>query len=222
MHTKQETISNALQHVMVMLQTLNKEKQTPTQNNVSTCVSMGQSESRISAFTQNDMQGANGTEGNWVHNRQGHENRDEDISELRHSYQYEETNPHHRETQYTPYSTDYSPRRENGAQEPSRYRAVFSNDVHHTNSSRTENRGQGAASMVENQEEDTSNMRPNYRYEEANLQHSEGARRAPYHTCYPPRRSGCERPQGERRQSKLCQTATLQWQRRLEDVGKSL
>ena len=153
-------------------------------------------------FTQNDMQGANSTEGNWVHNRRGHENRDADISELTHSYQYGETNPRHTEIpQYTPYSTDYSPRRENGAQEPSRYRAVFSNDVHHTNSSGTENRDQDAASMVENQEEDTSNMRPNYRYEEANLQHSEGARRAPYHTYYPPRRSVYERPQGERKQS---------------------
>ena len=202
MHTKQETISNALKHVMVMLQTLNKEKQTPTKNNVNTCASMGQSESRISAFTQNDMQEGNSTEGNRVHNRQGHEIRDEDISELRHSYQYEETNPHHRERpQYTPYSTDYPPRRENGAQEPSRYRAVFSNDLHYTNSSGTENRGQEAESMVENQEEDTSNMKPNYRYEESNLQHSEGARRAPYHTYYPPRRSGYERPQGERRQS---------------------
>ena len=64
-------------------------------------------------FTQNDMQEVNSTEGNWVHNRRGHENRDEDISELRHSYQYEETNPRYRERpQYTPYSTDYSPRRE--------------------------------------------------------------------------------------------------------------
>ena len=53
MHTKQETIAIALQHVMAMLQILTKEKQIPTRNNDSTGIV--QSESRLhSAFAQNN------------------------------------------------------------------------------------------------------------------------------------------------------------------------
>ena len=65
MHTEQETIANALQHAMAMLQILTKEKQTPTRNNDSTGIV--QSECRLpSAFTQNNRQGAESTETNGI------------------------------------------------------------------------------------------------------------------------------------------------------------
>ena len=73
MHTKQETIANALQHVMAMLQILTKEKQIPTRNNDSTGIV--QSESRLhSAFAQNNRLGAESTETNGENGKRDYEN----------------------------------------------------------------------------------------------------------------------------------------------------
>ena len=144
MHTKQETIANALQHAMAMLQILTKEKQTPTRNNDSTGIV--QSECRLpSAFTQNNRQGAESTETNGDNGRREYESQD--------SARYRGTISHHN---------------------PTAYASIIQNKVYNPVSRIVDLNGN---------QEDTSDWRSNYRYDEPNQQQSEGAH---YRTEYSP------------------------------------